>query len=97
MLEAQRRARMRLPLPGTAGEDRAPKATPLQKLAFACGDWRELCIGVDRWITALAPGGQATLKRADALDALLPEEQRHTGAGGFVGSSTVEDDLAIAW
>jgi hypothetical protein len=35
------------------------------------------------------------LKRADASDALLLEEQRHTGAGGFVWSSTVEDHFAI--
>src|SRR5262249_26902574 len=28
-------------------------------------------------------------------DALFFEEQRHTGAGGFVWSSTVEDDFAI--
>ena len=44
----------------------------------------------------LAPGGKAAGERADAFDAALSEEQRHTGAGGFVGSSTVEDDVAVA-
>jgi hypothetical protein len=43
-----------------------------------------------------APGGEAALERADALDAVFSEEQRHTGAGGFVRSSTVENDFAIA-
>jgi hypothetical protein len=36
------------------------------------------------------------LERANALDAVFSEEQRHTGAGGFVGSSTVENHFAIA-
>ncbi|HLQ00482.1 MAG TPA: hypothetical protein VK156_05075, partial [Candidatus Limnocylindria bacterium] len=44
----------------------------------------------------MAPGGKAAGKRADAFDAALSKEQRHTGAGGFVGSSTVEDDVAVA-
>jgi hypothetical protein len=35
------------------------------------------------------------LQGADAFDAFFSEEQRHTGAGGFVGSSTVEDDFAV--
>jgi len=35
------------------------------------------------------------LQRADAFDALFSEEQRHTGAGGFVWSSTVENDFTI--
>jgi len=47
-------------------------------------------------IPAFAPGFQATLQGADIRDAVFSEEQRHTGAGGFVWSSTVEDDLAIA-
>ena len=46
-------------------------------------------------VAKVAPGVESALKRADASDALLLQEQRHTGAGGFVGSSTVEDDFAI--
>jgi hypothetical protein len=42
-----------------------------------------------------APGFQAALKGANTGDALFSEEERHTGAGGFVWSSTVEDDFAI--
>src|SRR5712691_261984 len=44
----------------------------------------------------LAPSGKSSSQRTDAFDAALSEEQRHTGAGGFVGSSTVEDDVAVA-
>src|SRR5258708_12764441 len=47
------------------------------------------------WIAEFAPGVQAALQRADAFDALFSEEQRHTGAGGFVWSSTVENDLTV--
>jgi hypothetical protein len=47
-------------------------------------------------VSKVAPGVESALKRADASDALLFEKQRHTGAGGFVWSSTVEDDFAIA-
>ena len=43
-----------------------------------------------------APGIEATLERADVLEAVFSEEQRHTGAGGFVGSSTVENHFAVA-
>jgi hypothetical protein len=31
-----------------------------------------------------------------SFDASLFQEQRHTGAGSFVGSSAIEDDVAIA-
>jgi len=47
------------------------------------------------WIATFAPGIQAALQRPNPRDAVLSEEQRHTGAGGFVWSSTVEDYLAI--
>ena len=53
------------------------------------------CGGV-HWIAAFAPGLEAALERADALDAIFSKEQRHTGAGGFVWSSAEEDDLAVA-
>ena len=46
-------------------------------------------------IAAFSPFFQTALKRADAFDAFFSKEQRHTGAGGFVWSSTVEDDVAI--
>ena len=48
------------------------------------------------WVAALAPGIQATLQRPNPRDAIFPQKQRHTGAGGFVWSSTVEDYFAIA-
>ena len=51
--------------------------------------------GVER-VAAFAPGIQAALQRPNPRDAFLPEEQRHTGAGGFVWSSTVEDDFVVA-
>jgi hypothetical protein len=53
------------------------------------------CDGGERE-AALAPGVEATLQGADALDAVFSEEQRHTGAGGFVWSSAIENDLAVA-
>jgi hypothetical protein len=43
----------------------------------------------------VAPGIEAALQWADMLYAALSEEQRHTGAGSFVWSSTVEDDFTI--
>ena len=56
--------------------------------------------GGERWrvkrVAAFAPSVEAAQQRANARDAFLPEEQRHTGTGGFVWSSTVEDDFAIA-
>jgi len=48
------------------------------------------------WVATFAPSVEATLQRADALDAFFSEEQRHTGAGSFVWSSTVENDFAVA-
>jgi hypothetical protein len=58
--------------------------------AFA-GDLGEF--GVREGIAAFAPGREAALQGTDAFDALSSEEQRHTGAGGFVWSSTVENDF----
>src|SRR2546430_12489282 len=37
-----------------------------------------------------------TLFRSDALDSISSEEQRHTGAGSFVRSSTIKHHFAIA-
>jgi hypothetical protein len=45
--------------------------------------------------TQFAPGSQTAGQRPDALNALLPQEQRHTGAGSFAGSSAIEDDIAV--
>ncbi len=36
------------------------------------------------------------MERAHTFDATLSEEQRHPGAGSFVRSSAVKDDVAIA-
>jgi hypothetical protein len=36
------------------------------------------------------------LQGPDTLNASLPEQERHTGARGFVWSSTVEDYVAVA-
>jgi hypothetical protein len=52
--------------------------------------------GVGDGIFVFAPGFQAAFERADTRDALSSEQQRHTGAGGFVWSSTIENDFAIA-
>ena len=45
---------------------------------------------------AALPAGEPSGERADARDALPSQKQRHTGAGGFVRSSAVEDDVAVA-
>jgi hypothetical protein len=46
-------------------------------------------------IATFAPGIQTALQGTNALDAFFSEEQRHTGARSFVGSSTVENDFAV--
>ncbi len=68
------------------------KARPAEPDWHLCG---QNGVGLQR-VALLAPFFQAALQRADALNAFFPEKQRHTGAGGFVWSSTVEDDVAIA-
>src|SRR6266436_5088865 len=47
-------------------------------------------------VAEVTPGIQAALERPNMPYAFFPEEKRHTGAGGFVWSSTVEDDFAVA-
>ena len=42
------------------------------------------------------PGIEPALQRTHARDASLLQLQRHPGAGCFVGSSAVEDDVAVA-
>jgi hypothetical protein len=51
--------------------------------------------GVVDWITALAPGIEATLQRTNFADAPISKEERRTGARSFVWSSAVEDDFAV--
>ena len=41
------------------------------------------------------PGVDAAFERANAGDSFGSQQQRHTGAGRFVGSRTVENDVAI--
>jgi hypothetical protein len=52
--------------------------------------------GIGDGIFVFAPGFEAAFEGANAFDALFSEEKRHTGAGGFVWSSAIEDDFAIA-
>ena len=47
------------------------------------------------WISALNPCIQSAEERTHTRDASLLELQRHPGTGRFVGSSTVQDDVAI--
>jgi hypothetical protein len=46
-------------------------------------------------VALFPPSLQTALQRPDALNALLAKEQCHTGAGGFVGSSTVKNYISI--
>jgi len=41
------------------------------------------------------PGVDPAFKRANPGDSFGSQQQRHTGAGRFVGSRTVENDVAI--
>ena len=45
---------------------------------------------------ALPPSLKASLERPHAGDPPAAKQQRHTGAGGLVGSGTVEHDVAVA-
>ena len=46
-------------------------------------------------IVVFAPGFEAAFEGANTGDALFSEEERHTGARGFVWSSAIEDDFTI--
>jgi hypothetical protein len=46
-------------------------------------------------IVVVAPGFEAAFEGANTRDALSSEEERHTGAGGFVWSSAIENDFTI--
>ncbi len=77
----------------------AQPAAPLQRIGCAAGlnlsgNLGEF--GVGDGIFVFAPSFEAAFEGANTFDALFSEEERHTGAGGFVWSSAVEDDFAIA-
>ncbi len=57
------------------------------------GNLSELDVGDG--IIVFTPCFQAAFEWANPGDALSSEEERHTGAGGFVWSSAVEDDFTI--
>ena len=48
-------------------------------------------------IAELNPRIQSAKQRTNARNPSLFELQRHPGAGRFVGSSAIENDVAIAW
>jgi hypothetical protein len=58
------------------------------------GDLRKRRV-VDR-IAALPPCFQTALQRANATNAVISQDERRTGTRGFVWSSAVEDDFAVA-
>jgi hypothetical protein len=47
-------------------------------------------------IFVFAPGFETAFQGANTCDALSSEEERHTGARGFVWSSAIENDFTIA-
>ena len=47
-------------------------------------------------IAEVLPLVETAQQGTDSDNAMLPEFQRHTGAGGFVGSSTEQHDLTTA-
>jgi hypothetical protein len=78
-----------------AHSDEVRACALLSRGALQAGNEQSLQRDGDERVAAFAPGVQAAFQRPNALDAFLPEEQRHTGAGGFVWSSAVEDDFAV--
>ncbi len=48
-------------------------------------------------ITKVFPSGKAALQRTHAHDTKFLKLLCHTGTGGFIGSSTVENDLFVFW
>jgi hypothetical protein len=49
----------------------------------------------NEWKIVREPGVDPAFERANPGDSFGPQQQRHTGAGRFVGSRTVENDVAI--
>src|SRR5712671_1806121 len=72
--------------------------TPTWSSPKAVRGWEKLSqsYGHQR-VAAFAPRVEPTLQWADTANPLFPQQERHTGARRFVGSSTVQDDVAIAW
>ena len=49
----------------------------------------------NEWEMVREPSVDPAFERANPGDSFGSQQQRHTGAGGFVGSRTVENDIAI--
>ena len=62
--------------------------------------WLRVCFrhhNLLHWIATLHPVIQSAEQRTHTCDASLFQLQRHPGAGRFVWSSAIENDVAIAW
>jgi hypothetical protein len=77
------------PLPAVVRVD--PNRDPAHYLLLQVHQSHQL-----HWIIPLAPRVEAAFQRTHSGDSVPLELQRRTGAGGFVWSSAVEDDIAIA-
>jgi hypothetical protein len=79
-------------------EPRETRQAPLSLLRLG-SDFAEN-VNPDRFllqrVAPLPPGFEAPQQRAHARYSLAFKQERHTGARGFAGSSTVEHDLAVA-
>ena len=62
--------------------------------AFLLGTWRVLDVFALKGKAGRSPGSQAAAQRP-CLTTLLSKKLRHTGAGGFLWSSAVGDDLFV--
>ena len=49
----------------------------------------------NEWEIVREPGVDPAFERANPGDSFGPQQQRHPGAGRFVGSRAVENDIAI--
>jgi hypothetical protein len=47
------------------------------------------------WEAKVAPATETAFEWPDSVDALASQQQRHTGAGGFIRSRTVKNDVPI--
>ena len=50
----------------------------------------------NEWKIVREPGVDPAFKRANPGDSFGPQQQRHTGAGRFIGSGAVDDNIPIA-
>ena len=76
------------PYEGSSGCEQHPLSKDNRFLDEAFGNEREI---------VREPGIDPAFERANPGDSFGSKQQRHTGAGGFVGSRTVENDVAIPW